>query len=281
MNTSKNFRIMKERGQLLEKKDFSAAVFIGLAKKKRDDYLVINRNDLIVYFFNSLPDFAIKTIPDSLDDTKDTVDKKYHPVLEKLIFDEYIQDDAKIVAASILCSWLVFDSANSSDTDEVKNNKELNRIKGAKLILEISKLKIELPKELQGNDAFFKIIKDFVFPDKNSDFIFADVVKTSAARSIRQLAYQKHPVAFAELGELFFDGDWIVMNYLEGFKWLILAKLYLPPDDKILIGEKIEKLRVKYGSDCFHKGMDEAAKQYDKWHKPTMPLTPPPALPPT
>ena len=277
MNTSSNFRIMKERGQLSlpEKKDFSAAAFVGLAKKKRDDSLVSNRNDLIVYFFNSLPDSTVATIPDSLDNIKDTDEKKYHGVLENLIFDKSIVNNAKNTAASILCSWLIFDTVNGTDTKVKKESKELNRIKGAELLVKIFKLKIDLQEELKNVDAF-NIIKDFIYPSFVPDKSLTDVVKNEAARAIKNLAKLNHPVAFETLSKLFFTGDWLPMNFVEGFKWLILAKLYLPEDKKSEIGNNIDGFRVKYGSDSFNKGMDEATKLHNIWENPPKPMMPSP-----
>jgi hypothetical protein len=102
----------------------------------------------------------------------------------------------------------------------------------------------------------------------------SDKVKKKAASCLEDFAINKHKDAFLPLARLYFDGSWLLMNYVAGFKWLVMAKKYLPQDKKPDVVKELDAAIKAYGQDCLLKGMIEAQKTLSKWRAPKKSVLP-------
>lgn len=272
----------------------SVDAFIALAQTQNVDSAV-KRNELIVYFLNTLPDAVIANFPKEIGDISDSNDGKFNGILKDLIFDGSLSQQQRNDAASILCSWTANDKITGSATPEEVERKQLSSISTIRLLHALANQNFEFSfgfEEYKGVGILKQLIEgrppsappsvdaSGKFVKLSIDEPASDSVRRKAAFALKGLALDKNVDALEPLADLYFAGDYIPMNYIEGFKWLIIAQYSLPKDSKKNIKDKIDMYFKKHGSDSLLKAMDEVKKLFESWSNSSSPLTPPPLLSP-
>jgi hypothetical protein len=113
------FQAMKAKSMGSTTKPTSSA-FIQFAKNHSESD-VIKRNALILCFLESLSMEVIEKIPEEIGQIADSDEDKFHSVLKDLIFNSALLEDSRILAATILVSWLTRESPHGTASEEEKN----------------------------------------------------------------------------------------------------------------------------------------------------------------